>query len=62
MASVIQAVGLVGVAGVLVAVVVLALISFWKSRHRHADDDAGDFPFSPPLHGGSGGDTGDGSC
>ncbi|WP_433650976.1 hypothetical protein ACQP2C_32120 [Micromonospora zamorensis] len=33
MASVIQAVGVVGVAGVLVTVVVLALISFWKSRH-----------------------------
>ncbi|WP_328534445.1 hypothetical protein OG836_10405 [Micromonospora zamorensis] len=62
MASMIQAVGVVGVAGVLVTVVVLALISFWKSRHRQADDDAGDFPLSPPLDGGSGGDTGDGSC
>lgn len=62
MASVIRAVGVVGVAGVLVTVVVLALISFAKSRHRPADDDAGDFPLSPPLDGGGGGDTGDGSC
>ncbi|MCO1593788.1 hypothetical protein M8C17_01250 [Micromonospora sp. RHAY321] len=52
MASVIQAMGVVGVAAVLVTVVVLALISFRKSRHRQADDDAGDFPLSPPLDGG----------
>jgi len=62
MASVIQVVGVVGLIGVLVTVVVLASISSWKSRHRQADDDAGGFPLSPPLDGGSGGDTGDGSC